>query len=132
VIGRVGTCNTSQQHGILGELERISGTVAPHGSVAHVLQQPWVHNASFDDNITFGDAFEPKWYTKVVKACALTTDIAISQDSDRTLIGDKRVSLWGGQKARLALARAVYADRDIVLLNDYLLAVDAHADKHIF
>ncbi|KAI9215804.1 P-loop containing nucleoside triphosphate hydrolase protein, partial [Blastocladiella britannica] len=80
----------------------------------------------------FGKAFEPKWYAKVVDACALTADIAILQDGDRTLIGDKGVNLSGGQKARLALARAVYADRDIVLLDDCLSAVDAHVDKHIF
>ncbi|KAI9222621.1 hypothetical protein BC828DRAFT_365051 [Blastocladiella britannica] len=132
IVGRVGTGKTTLLHAILGELEKTKGTAELHGSVAYAPQQPWIFNATFRDNITFGNEFDLKWYNKVVEACALTTDIEILKDGDSTKIGDKGVNLSGGQKARLALARAVYADRDIILLDDCLSAVDAHVDKHIF
>ncbi|KAI9221388.1 P-loop containing nucleoside triphosphate hydrolase protein [Blastocladiella britannica] len=132
VVGRVGTGKSSLLHGILGELDITAGSIELHGSVAYAPQHPWILNASIRDNITVGHEFDLQWFTKVVDACALTHDLEGLSEGDLTFVGDKGVNLSGGQKARIGLARAVYADRDIVLLDDCLSAVDAHVDRAIF
>ncbi|ORZ36243.1 P-loop containing nucleoside triphosphate hydrolase protein, partial [Catenaria anguillulae PL171] len=132
LVGRVGTGKTSLLHGILGEMHKTAGSVQINGSVAYVPQSAWIFNGTVRDNILLNNAFDDKWYNKVLEACALKPDLETLADGDQTLIGDKGVNLSGGQKARLSLARAVYARRDIYLLDDCLSAVDAHVDRHIF
>lgn len=71
-------------------------------------------------------------YEKVIEACALKPDFRMLDNGDQTEIGEKGINLSGGQKQRISLARAVYADADVYLLDDPLSAVDSHVGKHIF
>ncbi|KAL7746950.1 hypothetical protein RI367_007662 [Sorochytrium milnesiophthora] len=132
VVGRVGQGKTALLLSMLGEMAKLSGRVVLNGSVAYCAQQPWIFNGSLRENILFSSAFDEAKYQTVLHACSLVTDLEILVNGDRTLIGDKGVNLSGGQKARIALARAVYANADVYLLDDCLSAVDAHVDKHIF
>ncbi|KAL7747806.1 hypothetical protein RI367_006741 [Sorochytrium milnesiophthora] len=132
IVGRVGQGKTALLHAILGEMVKLSGSVSLNGSVAYASQQPWIFNGSVRENILFGATYDEKKYNTVLEACSLVTDLQILPNGDQTLIGDKGVNLSGGQKARVALARAVYSDANVFLLDDCLSAVDAHVDKHIF
>ena len=80
----------------------------------------------------FGKVYNKSKYEKVIDACALQTDLDILPGGDATEIGEKGINLSGGQKQRISLARAVYNDAEIYLLDDPLSAVDAHVGKHIF
>jgi ATP-binding cassette subfamily C (CFTR/MRP) protein 1 len=131
VVGRVGAGKSSFLQSILGDLYKVKGEVTVHGSTAYVAQQAWVMNASVKENITFGHRWDPIFYDKTVKACALTEDFAQLPDGDSTEVGERGISLSGGQKARLTLARAVYARSDIYLLDDCLSAVDQHVGRHL-
>lgn len=132
VIGRVGDGKSSLLGAILGELTRSEGSVTVHGDIAYFSQNSWILSATVRDNIVFGHRFDPEFYDKVLDACALRSDLAILPDGHMTEVGEKGVSLSGGQKARICLARAVYARADIYLLDDPLSAVDAHVGRHIF
>jgi ATP-binding cassette subfamily C (CFTR/MRP) protein 1 len=131
VVGRVGSGKSSFLQALLGDLYKVKGEVIVHGTTAYVAQQPWVMNASVKENIVFGHRWDPTFYEKTVKACALTEDFAQLPDSDSTEVGERGISLSGGQKARLTLARAVYARSDIYLLDDCLSAVDQHVGRHL-
>ena len=102
------------------------------GSLAYVPQQAWIQNAKLRDNILFGTKFEEERYGEAVASCALAADLAMLPAGDETEIGEKGINLSGGQKQRVSLARAVYADKDIYLLDDPLSAVDSHVGRHIF
>ncbi len=117
---------------ILGEMNKLGGKYYINGSVSYAAQQAWIQNATLKDNILFGNQLDDKKYEKVIDACALVTDLNILPAGDRTEIGEKGINLSGGQKQRISLARAVYNDSDIYLLDDPLSAVDAHVGKHIF
>uniref|UniRef100_A0A3B3Q9H2 Multidrug resistance-associated protein 1 n=1 Tax=Paramormyrops kingsleyae TaxID=1676925 RepID=A0A3B3Q9H2_9TELE len=132
VVGHVGSGKSSLLSALLGEMQRQEGSVSVKGSVAYVPQQAWIQNASLRDNITFGRERKEDWYQRVVEACALGPDLEILPAGDATEIGEKGVNLSGGQKQRVSLARAVYCDRSVYLLDDPLSAVDAHVGKHIF
>ncbi|KAJ3075108.1 Canalicular multispecific organic anion transporter 2 [Podochytrium sp. JEL0797] len=132
VIGRVGTGKSSLISTMLGEMHKCSGTVRVSGSVAYVSQQAWIENATVRDNILFGSEYNEVKYNAIIDACALLSDFKILGAGDMTEIGEKGVNLSGGQKSRLSLARAVYNDADIYILDDVLSAVDAHVDKQIF
>ncbi|KAI1335138.1 P-loop containing nucleoside triphosphate hydrolase protein [Xylariaceae sp. FL0016] len=131
VVGRVGAGKSSLLQSVLGDLWKVHGTVNIHGSVAYVAQQPWIMNATVKENVIFGHRYDSNFYEKTVKACALLDDFAQLPDGDETVVGERGISLSGGQKARVALARAVYARADIYLLDDCLSAVDSHVGKHI-
>ncbi|CED82203.1 metal resistance protein ycf1 [Phaffia rhodozyma] len=132
VLGRVGDGKSSLLSAALGEMTRREGQVTVRGSIAYFSQQSWVLSATVKDNILFGHAYDPKFYQLVLDACALPPDLAILPLGDQTEVGEKGVSLSGGQKARIALARAVYARADIYLLDDPLCAVDNHVAAHLF
>ncbi|XP_068732556.1 multidrug resistance-associated protein 1-like [Montipora capricornis] len=132
VVGSVGCGKSTLLSAFLGETEKISGKVYVQGSVAYVPQQAWIQNATVRDNILFGKSFDPKRYCRTVNSCALRTDMDILPGGDLTEIGEKGINLSGGQKQRISLARAVYFDADIYLLEDPLSAVDSHVGKHIF
>ena len=102
------------------------------GSIAYVPQTPWLQNASLRYNITFGKAFKESTYNKVIQACALQPDLDILAGGDSTEIGEKGINLSGGQKQRVSIARSIYSNRDIYLLDDPLSAVDAKVGKHMF
>ncbi|KDE07748.1 hypothetical protein MVLG_02020 [Microbotryum lychnidis-dioicae p1A1 Lamole] len=132
VVGRVGSGKSSLLSAILGEMTKIDGSVTVRGTVAYCAQQPWIMGGSVRSNIVFGHKFEQDFYDVVIAACALKEDLAILPQGDETEVGEKGISLSGGQKARVALARAVYARADVYLLDDPLSAVDAHVAKHLF
>ncbi|VDK18360.1 unnamed protein product [Anisakis simplex] len=132
VVGKVGCGKSSLLNALLGEMEKLRGYVGVHGRLAYVPQQPWIRNLTLRENITFGKRFDEKFYNSVVHACALRPDIAILPQGDSTEIGEKGINLSGGQKARVSLARAVYQNYDVYLLDDPLSAVDSHVGKHIF
>lgn len=131
VVGRVGSGKSSILQSILGDLWKVEGNVRVQGTVAYVAQQPWIMNATVKENIIFGHRYDSNFYEKTVKACALLADFTQLPDGDETFVGERGISLSGGQKARVALARAVYARADIYLLDDCLSAVDSHVGKHI-
>nr|XP_040048069.1 multidrug resistance-associated protein 1 isoform X2 [Gasterosteus aculeatus aculeatus] len=132
VVGHVGSGKSSLLSALLGEMDKLEGSVAVKGSVAYVPQQAWIQNATLRENIMFGQESREAWYQRVVEACALQPDLEILPAGDETEIGEKGVNLSGGQKQRVSLARAVYCERDVYLLDDPLSAVDAHVGKHIF
>ncbi|WEW56438.1 ATP-binding cassette glutathione S-conjugate transporter ycf1 [Emydomyces testavorans] len=131
IVGRVGAGKSSLLQALLGDLWKINGEVVMRGRVAYVAQQAWVMNASVRENIVFGHRWDPHFYNMTVEACALLDDFQTLPDGDQTEVGERGISLSGGQKARLTLARAVYARADIYLLDDVLSAVDQHVGRHI-
>lgn len=131
VVGRVGAGKSSLLQTMLGDLYKLRGEVVVRGDVAYVAQSPWVMNASVRENIVFGHRWDPAFYERTIHGCALVEDFASLPDGDQTEVGERGISLSGGQKARLTLARAVYARADIYLLDDVLSAVDQHVGRHI-
>nr|QNH67943.1 ATP-binding cassette transporter subfamily C member 1 X4 [Brachionus plicatilis] len=132
IIGRVGQGKSSLLSAIIGEMEKFSGTINVNGSIAYAPQQAWIQNATIRENILFGQPYNQDFYEKVVSACSLNTDLELLKFGDMTEIGEKGINLSGGQKQRISLARCVYANSDIYLLDDCLSAVDAHVGKHIY
>uniref|UniRef100_A0A8C9LAS7 Canalicular multispecific organic anion transporter 1 n=1 Tax=Pavo cristatus TaxID=9049 RepID=A0A8C9LAS7_PAVCR len=132
VVGAVGSGKSSLISAMLGEMENIKGHINIQGSLAYVPQQAWIQNATLKDNILFGSELDEARYQKVIKACALLPDLELLPAGDQTEIGEKGINLSGGQKQRVSLARAVYNDADIYILDDPLSAVDAHVGKHLF
>ncbi|XP_069001598.1 ATP-binding cassette sub-family C member 4-like [Embiotoca jacksoni] len=132
VIGPVGAGKSSLLSAILGELPHDTGTVRVKGRLTYASQQPWVFPGTVRSNVLFGRELNPEKYKRVLRACALKRDLELLPDGDLTLIGDRGATLSGGQKARVNLARAVYQDADVYLLDDPLSAVDAEVGKHLF
>ncbi|XP_043408329.1 ATP-binding cassette sub-family C member 2 isoform X2 [Chelonia mydas] len=132
VVGAVGSGKSSLVSAVLGEMENLKGHINIQGSVAYVPQQAWIQNATLKDNILFGLELDEARYQRVVEACALLPDLKLLPGGDLTEIGEKGINLSGGQKQRVSLARAVYSNADIYLLDDPLSAVDAHVGKHLF
>ncbi|XP_054913513.1 ATP-binding cassette sub-family C member 3 isoform X2 [Poeciliopsis prolifica] len=132
VVGHVGCGKSSLISALLGDMEKVEGEVSVRGSVAYVPQQAWIQNATLRDNILFGKSFNECKYRRVLDACALTPDLEVLPGGDMTEIGEKGINLSGGQRQRVSLARALYSDAEVYLLDDPLSAVDAHVSKHIF
>ncbi|XP_041124429.1 ATP-binding cassette sub-family C member 12-like isoform X2 [Polyodon spathula] len=132
VCGNVGSGKSSLISALLGEMYLLRGSVAVQGMFAYVSQQAWIFHGTVRDNILMGEDFDEKRYSEVISACSLKADLAILPYGDMTEIGERGLNLSGGQKQRISLARAVYSNRDIFLLDDPLSAVDAHVGKHIF
>lgn len=120
---------------ILGEVRNLSGSTEVRGRLAFFSQTPFILNATVKANILFSHVNEPvdeQRYQRALECCALSHDLNLLSDGDQTEIGEKGITLSGGQKARVALARAVYHGADISLIDDALSAVDAHVAKHLF
>lgn len=132
VVGPVGCGKSSLVSALLGDMEKLEGKVHVKGSVAYVPQQAWIQNCTLQENVLFGQALDPKRYQQTLEACALLPDLDMLPAGDQTEIGEKGINLSGGQRQRVSLARAVYSDADIFLLDDPLSAVDSHVAKHIF
>ena len=102
------------------------------GSVSLVEQKPFIISKTIRENILFGEELDENRYNKTIEICQLTRDLEILEGGDLTHIGEKGINLSGGQKARLSVARAVYSNKDIILMDDPLSALDAHVKKSIF
>ncbi|XP_052050863.1 ATP-binding cassette sub-family C member 3 isoform X2 [Apodemus sylvaticus] len=132
VVGPVGCGKSSLVSALLGEMEKLEGAVSVKGSVAYVPQQAWIQNCTLQENVLFGQPMKPKRYQQALETCALLADLDVLPGGDQTEIGEKGINLSGGQRQRVSLARAVYSDANIFLLDDPLSAVDSHVAKHIF
>jgi ATP-binding cassette, subfamily C (CFTR/MRP), member 1 len=131
VVGEIGSGKSSLLAAVVGEMRRTKGLVKLGGSVGFCPQIPWIQNDTLKNNILFGEAFDQVKYDQVIRDCALEPDLEMLPNGDGTEIGERGVTLSGGQKARVNLARAAYNDADIYLLDDPLSAVDAHVGHHL-
>ncbi|KAB0798124.1 hypothetical protein PPYR_09117 [Photinus pyralis] len=132
VVGTVGAGKSSLLSLIVKELPLNTGLLEVHGSVSYASQDPWLFTSTVRNNILFGLPYITNKYKNIVDVCALKKDFELLQNGDRTLVGERGVSLSGGQRARINLARSVYREADIYLFDDPLSAVDAHVGKHLF
>ena len=132
ITGPVGSGKTSLLMAILGEIPIFSGKIYCVGKMAFVSQIPWVYSGTLRENTVFGKEFHEPKYMKVIEVCDLEKDIASFTKRDLTEIGQRGVILSGGQRARVSLARAIYSEADIYLLDDPFSAVDAKVGKHLF
>ncbi|KAG8882432.1 hypothetical protein FRB97_008247, partial [Tulasnella sp. 331] len=137
ILGPTGSGKTSLLMALLGEMhfkrEHIDSffNLPRDGGVAFCPQDSWIQNATIKENILFGSAFDEARYQKVLHQCALETDLKLFDAGDATEVGEKGLTLSGGQKARLALARALYSPASILLLDDILSALDVHTSRWI-
>ncbi|XP_039061869.1 ABC transporter C family member 4-like isoform X2 [Hibiscus syriacus] len=132
IVGTVGSGKSSLLASILGEMRKTSGKVKLCGSTAYVAQTSWIQNGTIQENILFGLPMNEEKYREVVRVCCLEKDLEMMDFGDQTEIGERGINLSGGQKQRIQLARAVYQDCDIYLLDDVFSAVDAHTGTDIF
>ncbi|CAF3075845.1 unnamed protein product [Rotaria sp. Silwood2] len=134
IAGPVGSGKSSLLNAILGEMNLINGELNTNGSsFSYAAQSPWIFTDTFRNNILLNRSFDEQLYRNVIHACCLDVDLDIFGSSrDLTVIGEKGVNLSGGQKARVSLARALYADADVYLLDDPLSAVDRTVAKQIY
>ncbi|KAL8029181.1 hypothetical protein ABFX02_14G211400 [Erythranthe guttata] len=132
VCGVVGSGKSSFLSSILGEIPKISGEVRICGSAAYVSQSAWIQSGNIEENILFGSQMDKAKYKRVIHACSLKRDLELFSHGDQTIIGDRGINLSGGQKQRVQLARALYHDADIYLLDDPFSAVDAHTGSELF
>ncbi|KAA6375310.1 MAG: putative canalicular multispecific organic anion transporter, partial [Streblomastix strix] len=132
VVGSVGSGKSSIGLALIGEMKRMKGSINVNGSVAYCPQNAWITSNSVRGNILFGNAFDESRYKQTIKVCGLEKDLSILPAGDETAVGERGVNMSGGQKARIQLARAVYSDRDIYILDDPLSAVDAYVGQKLF
>nr|CAD7203093.1 unnamed protein product [Timema douglasi] len=123
---------TSLLQVLLGELPLSKGTCFLKGKLSYACQDSWVFGSTIRQNIVFGSPFNQKRYDEVVAVCALLPDIEQFPQRDMTYIGERGITLSGGQKARINLARAIYKEADVYILDDPLSAVDTHVSKQLF
>lgn len=132
ICGNVGSGKSTLLSAISGDATVVKGRVAVQGSIALVSQQAWIFNGTVRENILFGLPYDEQRYKSVVESCSLKSDFTMMPNADETEIGERGANLSGGQKQRISLARALYSNRDIYLLDDTLSAVDVKVSQHIF
>ncbi|XP_013781403.1 multidrug resistance-associated protein 1-like [Limulus polyphemus] len=132
LVGQVGAGKSSILSAFLGDMEKLEGYVNIKGSIAYVPQQAWIQNETIRNNVLFGKKYTESKYNRILEATALKPDLEVLPGGDQTEVGEKGINVSGGQKQRISLARAVYNDADVYLLDDPLSAVDSHVGKHIF
>jgi len=132
IVGPVGSGKSTLMSALLGELYLESGAVSVSGKIAYVSQSAWIPNDSLQDNVLFGNKMNRTKYDETLKVCSLSRDIELLEYGDQTEIGERGVNLSGGQKQRVSMARAVYEDADIYLLDDPLSALDSQVGSKVF
>lgn len=132
IAGPVGSGKSMLLKLILADVKQTEGSVTVSGNISYSSQEPWLFPGTIKQNITFTEWFDEKRYQDVIKSCALEVDFAVLPDGDKTRVIDKGLNLSRGQKTRINLARAIYKNADIYLLDDCLSAVDSEVSKHIF
>ncbi|OLY83298.1 Multidrug resistance-associated protein 4 [Smittium mucronatum] len=151
VLGPVGCGKSSFCNAILGEMHKVDGSLIVNlpnfihqkqssnnasthrnSPVAYASQSPWIFGGTIRDNILFGNPYDETWFNTVISACSLDRDLSLLDNREFTLIGERGATLSGGQKARVALARAVYTRADLYILDDPLSAVDPKVGRHLF
>ena len=130
--GPVGSGKSTLLSAINQEVALSEGSIFCLGTIAHVPQKPWVFSGTVRENIIFGEDFEEERFKRVIRVCALQRDMDSFPHADQTFVGERGAVLSGGQQARISLARAVYANADVYLLDDPLSAVDAKVGEYIF
>ncbi|KAH8120523.1 hypothetical protein DFH11DRAFT_1560461 [Phellopilus nigrolimitatus] len=137
IVGPTGSGKTSLLMALLGEMHFVpSGPTSWYNlprdkGVAYASQESWVQNETIRDNILFGSPYDEERYKKVIDQCGLGRDMTLFEAGDQTEVGEKGLTLSGGQKARVTLARAVYSSADVLLLDDVLAALDVHTSRWI-
>jgi ATP-binding cassette, subfamily C (CFTR/MRP), member 4 len=133
IIGTVGCGKSALIQSLIGELPIHSGTIKrTYGSLAYASQDPWIMDGTVQENITMGLELDRVWYDRVVNACGLIIDFGQFMNGDQTIVGDRGVQCSGGQRARIGLARALYRDPDVLVVDDPLSAVDARVGRQLF
>ncbi|XP_056139628.1 ATP-binding cassette sub-family C member 5 [Lampris incognitus] len=132
ICGSVGSGKSSLLSALLGQMTLLEGNVAASGGFAYVSQQAWILNDSLKENILFGKEYNQDKYCAVLEDCCLVPDLAELPYGDMTEIGERGANLSGGQRQRVSMARALYSERPILLLDDPLSAVDSHVGFHLF
>ncbi|CEM19582.1 unnamed protein product [Vitrella brassicaformis CCMP3155] len=134
VVGPVGSGKSSLLQALLGDVPLTGGSygVRRETKMTYVPQTAWILNASVKDNILFGSEMDQCRYLRVLEACQLHSDLRQLPAGDRTMIGERGITMSGGQKQRISLARAVNSDRDVFLLDDPFSALDAHTGSAVF
>ncbi|KAF7405702.1 hypothetical protein HZH68_005071 [Vespula germanica] len=135
IMGEVGSGKSLLLDAILAEVTKVHGTVALNDinkGFGYVKQNPWLQCGTIRENILFGKTYDHNKYKSVLKACALFDDINSLPKRDLTAVGEAGNTLSGGQKTRISLARAIYADKDIYLLDDVLATLDTNVAAHVF
>lgn len=132
VTGKVGAGKTAILQALLGELDQLSGSSHfPNEMMAFCAQTPWLQSMSIRDNILFSSPYDEQRYKRTLESCALLPDLSQFKHGDLTFIGENGIGLSGGQKARVALARAVYSGSRILLLDDPLSALDHNTAEFV-
>ncbi|XP_006155296.1 multidrug resistance-associated protein 9 isoform X2 [Tupaia chinensis] len=132
ICGNVGSGKSSLIAALLGQMQLQKGVVAVNGTLAYVSQQAWIFHGNVRENILFGEQYDHQRYQHTVRVCGLRKDLSSLPYGDLTEVGERGLNLSGGQRQRINLARAVYSNRQLYLLDDPLSAVDAHVGKQIF
>ena len=132
ITGRSGSGKTTVLQSIAGELPLVQGQIFANGKIAYVAQKPWIFKGTLRENIVFGESFNESRYAKVMEACALTPDVDDLICGDLTVIGTPGIVLSAGQRARISLARAVYSEAEIYLLDEPLACMGSHIADYIF
>ncbi|GAY47100.1 hypothetical protein CUMW_102080 [Citrus unshiu] len=132
VCGTVGSGKSSCLSCILGGVPKESGIIRLCGTKAYVAQSPWIQSGKIEENILFGKEMDRERYERVLEACSLKKDLEVLPFGDQTIIGERGINLSGGQKQRIQIARPLYQDADIFLLDDPFSPVDDHTGAHLF
>ena len=131
-IGKTGSGKSLLLKSLIGDVDILSGTIDVIGKVAYIGHDPWIQRLSIRDNICFHSSYQPIRYNEIIKACGLDIDLPTFIDNDQTILGDDGNNLSGGQRMRIALARAIYTDADVYVFDDIFSALDNQVAEQIW